>query len=119
MRVLIVEENSALGKIWSRHLERLGYAVDIANGQSEAISRLQQVEINVIILDLMLSEGSAFAIADFSSYRQPSAKVIFITKGQFFSDGSIFQHIPNACAMMTSEVNPEDLGALVEHYGTH
>ena len=119
MRVLIVEENPALGRIWSRHLERQGYTVDLASSQQEAIRILQKVEVNVIILDLILGDGSAIAVADFSSYRQPSAKVIFITNSQFFSDGSIFQHIPNACAMMPSKVSPEDLGALVEHYGTH
>ena len=119
MRVLIVEENPVLGRIWSRHLERQGYTVDLACNQREAIRLLQQVEINVVVLDLIITDGSAFAIADFCSYRQPEAKVIFITNSRFFSDGSIFQHIPNACAMMPSEVSPEDLGALVEHYGSH
>lgn len=119
MRVLIVEENANLGRVWRRHLERLGYGVDMAQSQPQAIHILQNVEIDIIILNLILETGSAFAVADFSSYRQPKAKVIFITSSSFFSDGSIFQHIPNACAMMPAEVSAEDLGALVEHYGAH
>ncbi len=75
--------------------------------------------MDVIVLDLILSDGSAFAVADFSSYRQPDAKVIFVTNSTFFSDGSIFRHIPNACAMVPAETRPEDIGALVEHYGGH
>ena len=93
--------------------------MEMAIGQTDAIEALQNLEVDIIVLDLILSDGSAFAIADFAAYRQPLAKVIFVTNTSFFSDGSIFQHIPNACAMMTSEMPPEDLGALVEHYGSH
>jgi len=119
MRILIVEENPELGQVWRRHLERRGNTVELAMCQSDAIEFLQNSEVDIIVLDLILEHGSAFAIADFSSYRQPAAKVIFVTNSSFFSDGSIFQHVPNACAMMPSEMRPEDLGALVEHYGAH
>ncbi len=119
MKVLIVEQKTTLGDIWRRHLERRGCEVQLANTQSEAIRALQQTTVDIIILNLILPDGSAFAVADFSSYRQPNAKVIFVTDSSFFSDGSIFQHIPNACAMVPSQTTPEDMGALVEHYGTH
>jgi len=119
MRVLIVKENPDIGLVWRSYLERHGCTVDLAESQSEAIQTLRDHVVDIIILDLVLEQGSAFAIADFSSYRQPSAKIIFVTSSNFFSDGSIFQHIPNACAMLPAEVSPEDLGALVEHYGAH
>lgn len=118
MRVLIVEGNPDLGWVWSRHLERRGCDVLLAATQKEAIATLHDNDVNIIVLDLILEDGSAFAIADFASYRHPEAKVIFVTNSSFFSDGSIFQHIPNACAFMPTEMPPEDLGALVEHYGT-
>lgn len=118
MRVLIVEGKPDLGWIWSRHLKRRGCEVVVSSTQLDAIAALQNEDIDIIILDLILENGSAFAVADFASYRQPAAKVIFVTDTGFFSDGSIFQHIPNACAMMPTEVTPEDLGALVEHYGS-
>ncbi len=119
MRVLIVNENPNLGQFWGSYLKRHGCFVDVASSQIEAINILRDVTVDIIILDLILEQGSAFAIADFLSYRQPSAKIIFVTSSNFFSDGSIFQHIPNACAMMPSGVSPEDLSALVEHYGAH
>ena len=119
MRVLIVEECPDLGSLWRSHLERRGCCVELATSQGAAIAVLRDQDVDIIVLDLILNGGSAFAIADFAAYRQPSAKVIFVTNTSFFSDGSIFQHIPNACAMMTSAIPPEDLGALVEHYGTH
>jgi len=119
MRVLIVEGKPDLGWIWSRHLKRCGFEVFVSSNQSDAIATLQNDNIDIIILNLVLENGSAFAVADFASYRQPKAKVIFVSDSGFFSDGSIFQHIPNACAMMPTEVSPEDLGALVEHYGAN
>lgn len=117
MHVLIVQENKNLGSIWKSHLERCGCQVNLACCQTDAIHLLQNVDVDVIVLDLILAEGSAFAVADFSAYRQPEAKVIFVSDSSFFSDGSIFSHIPNACAMLPSKTSPEDLGALVEHYG--
>ena len=119
MRVLIVKENPNIGQVWCSHLERHDCDVLLAACQSSAIQALQDNAVDIIVLDLVLEQGSAFAIADFASYRQPTAKIIFVTNSNFFSDGSIFQHIPNACAMMPAPVNPEDLGALVEHYGAH
>ncbi len=70
----------------------------------------------IIVLDLVLVNGSALAVADFASYRRPDARVIFVTNTSFFSDGSIFAHSPNACAYVQSETPPEDLAAMVEHY---
>ena len=68
------------------------------------------------MLDIVLSEGSALAVADFANYRCPRARVIFVTNTTFFSDGSIFAHSSNACAYVKTETPPEDLAAIVEHY---
>ena len=117
MRVLIVEANPELGRVWARSIERLGVKVSVANSEVDAIDVMSKLEVNVIILDLVLQEGSAFAIADFASYRHPDAKVIFVTNTTFFSDGSIFRHIPNACAFVQADSPPDDIAAMVEHYG--
>jgi DNA-binding NtrC family response regulator len=117
MRVLIVESEIGLANIWQRHLERMGMSVSRARGQSDAIGHLSEEMTDVIILDLMLAEGSALAVADYASYRLPEARVIFVTNTSFFSDGSIFSFAPNACAFVQSATPPEDLAAIVEHYG--
>lgn len=117
MRVLIVESNPDRGWVWARHIERSGAIVDRVRGQTEAIEALRGSPIDVIVLNLELHEGSPLAIADFASYRQPSARVIFVTSSTFFSDGSIFRHSSNACAFLQAEAPPEDIAAMVEHYG--
>lgn len=117
MRVLIIESNSELRDVWQRHLERQGVEVECADGQDAAIQFLQDSSVDLIILDLVLEVGSAFAVADYANYRHPDTPVIFVSNSSFFSDGSIFQHMANARAFVASEVDPEDLAAMVEHYG--
>ena len=65
------------------------------------------VETNhIVVLDLILDEGSVFAVADFMNFWQPDAQVIFASNTSFFSDGSIFQLFSNACAYVQSERRP-------------
>lgn len=117
MKVLIVESCSELAQLWFRYIERQGANVHIAGSEAEAVEWLRGHEVDIIVLDLVLDHGSAFAVADYASYSHPSARVIFVTDTTFFSDGSIFQHIPNACAFLPSDTAPEDLAAVVDHYG--
>jgi CheY-like chemotaxis protein len=116
MQVLIVEEDAGLAGVWSRHLERLGCTVEVATSQEAAVASLQGRDADVIVLDLTLSQGSAFAVADFASYRRPAARVVFVTRSSFFSDGSIFSLVPNACGFFRIDTPPEDLAAIVQHY---
>lgn len=117
MQVLIVESSLDLGRVWQRHLERQGVSVTLVDGQDGAMAHLHQSEPDLIVLDLVLDKGSAFAVADYANYRYPNSRVIFVTNSSFFSDGSIFQHVENACAFLPKEVDPADLTAMVQHYG--
>ncbi len=118
MKVLIVESEAELLRLWARHLQRQGVTVCEARTEQDAIDILQMQDIDIIVLDLVLEGGSAFAVADFASYRHPDARVVFVTRSSFFSDGSIFQHIPNACAFLPAGTPPADLAAVVDHYGS-
>lgn len=117
MNVLIVESRDTLGQVWARALSREGAQVQLASNQAEAASWLQARPFDVIVLDVVLDEGSALAVADYASYRQPEAKVVFVTDTSFFSDGTIFNYCVNAAACVSSGTNPEDIAALVEHHG--
>ena len=116
MNVLIVESEADLAQLWKRHLCRQGASVAIAQSQAEAIAHLSHQDVDVVVLDLVISGGSAFAVADYASFRRPETRVIFVTSTSFFSDGSIFAHSPNACAYVPSGTRPEDLAAMVDYY---
>ena len=116
MKILIVESECELGLIWQRALERLGVQVVLVTDQATAVQALRDQSFELIILDLVLENGSAFAISDFANYRRPAAQVMFVTNTSFFSDGSIFQHCSNACAYVQSATAPEDIAMMVTHY---
>lgn len=117
MNVLIVESDTALAQIWLRHLQRIGMNVTHSRTQNDAMNRLRIWDVDILILNILLSEGSALAVADYASYRLPDAQIIFVTNTSFFSDGSIFSFASNACAFAQTGTPPEDLAAMVEHYG--
>lgn len=116
-RVLIVESVHDLALVWQSHLVRLGMQADYVTSQEDAIAHLSAHQTDIIILDLVIEGGSALAISDYANYRQPEARVVFVTNTSFFSDGSIFAHSANARAFVQSNTPPEDLAAMVEHYG--
>ena len=116
MNVLIVESNADLAALWAKPLETWGHSVTIAASQKDAAFHICESHVDVIVLDLNLSEGSAMAVADLASYRQPNAQILAITAQGYFSDGSIFAHLGNARAMVSKDTPPQDLGALVEYY---
>lgn len=119
MKVLIVESRPGLARLWSDHLQRQGCDVIVAGTEDEAIGILADGPVSVIVLDLTIETGSPLAVSDFASYRHPEARVIFVTNRTFFSDGSIFGLSANACAYIQPHTPPEDLAAMVEHYGQH
>lgn len=115
--VLIVESDRKLADLWCRHMERLGFEVRVAGAVEEAIDVISAFDVRVIVLDLELDEGGAMAVSDYAAIRRPEARVIFVTSSSFFSDGSIFRMSANACAFLPSGTQPEDLAAMVDHYG--
>lgn len=117
MRALIVQRNENLGRVWQRHLERLDVDVSVVHSAACALSIIETTSFDVIVLDLVLAEGSAFAVADLVRFRQPEANVVFVTDTTFFSDGSIFSHAANARAFIKTATPPKDLAAIVHHYG--
>lgn len=116
MCTLIVQSNYDLGQVWARHVERLGTRVRHVQTGQEALALIEAEEFDVIVLDLVLSEGSALTVADFAHFNQPAANVVFVTDTTFFSDGSIFALCANARAFVETATPPDDLAAIIHHY---
>lgn len=117
MKVLVVEGDPGLGWLWSQHIARLGPEVRLAATAEEATGILAEGPVDALVVNLMLEGGSALAVADMARFRCPGAKVIFVSSATFFSDGSIFGLVPNAAAFLPVHTRPEDLAAIVQHYG--
>jgi DNA-binding response OmpR family regulator len=116
MDILIVEEDRNLARIWGRHLARSGGRVTLAHDEAAAIARIDAGPLAALVIDVDLGDGSAVAVADYARFRQPEAKVVLVSAQRFFSDGSIFRLLPNACAYLSRGTDPEDLAAVVDHH---
>jgi len=118
MNVLMVEDQPALADLWSASLRRMGAEVTVVASQDEAIKYLQSQSADVLILNLGLRDGSPLAVADYASYRHPDMRIIPVTPRTFFSDGSVFAVVPNTCTVLADTARPDDMAAIVAHYGT-
>jgi DNA-binding NtrC family response regulator len=72
---------------------------------------------DALVLDMELPERAAIAVADFATYRNPEMPIIAVTARGFFSDSAIFELVPNARGVLQAPLRPEDMAALIEHYG--
>ncbi len=115
--ILILADNSDLARIWARHLERQKHTVVVTTDETEAVQIVRDNDIRVIVLDLMMENCVAFSVADYVSYRSPGTKIIFVTRSHFFSDGSLFRHVPNTAAILQEDSPPSDLAAIVAYHG--
>lgn len=118
MYVLIIHSNGGLAAIWQRHLELLDAQVTQARTSAAALEMLETISFDAIVLDVMLDGYSALAVADMAQFRQPWANVVFVTDTTVFSDGSIFGYSGNARAFLQTATPPDDLAAIVHHYGS-
>ncbi len=116
MSLLIVESNPTLAERWRKHTADQGLQVEVAFDQRDAIRALQQGHITVLLLNVMLEDGSAFAVADYACFRFPDVRILFVTASEVFADGSIFNHVANARAYLPVSTPPSDLAAMVAHY---
>jgi CheY-like chemotaxis protein len=117
VRTLIVEHQRDLAEIWARFLTRNGLSCTIAGSEAEAYDKLREGAFDVILLDMELPEGTAIAVADFATYRNPDIPIVAVTARGFFSDNAILQLVPNARGLLRESMRLEDMAALVQHYG--
>lgn len=116
MRVLIIEANPDLAKVWEGHLSRQGAEVSCALTAEGAHQIMNDACFDVVVMNAEL-DGKSVALADFLRFRCPDARVVFVTSSSFFSDGTLFELSPNAHACIPASTSPEDLASLVEYHG--
>lgn len=116
MRVLIVEHNRDLARIWAGFLGRQGMACTLAATADGAYDALRAQSFEALVLDMELEGGEAIEVADFATYRNPDIPIIAVTARGFFSDSAIFELVPNARGLLRTPLRIEDMAALIEHY---
>jgi DNA-binding response OmpR family regulator len=117
LRILLVQSEPELGALWQRHMARQGAEVTLCRDATAALDALEERMFDVVVLDLLLDQGNGLTVADIAAFRQPQASVICVTDSGFFSDGSIFNHCATARLTLNRTTPPDELAAIVTHYG--
>lgn len=76
-RLLLVEDDESIVKSLTEYLVREGFFVDSADGQKEALSKLDNNVYDLLLLDISLADGNGFAVC--ASAKEKNYPVIFLT----------------------------------------
>jgi DNA-binding response OmpR family regulator len=78
--VLVVEDDRALSELLVRSLHAAHFTTDVAGDVAEAKRLLSRGSYAVLVLDLMLPDGTGFDVLDFiKSEKLPPLQIVVIT----------------------------------------
>jgi len=77
-RILLVEDDNAIVKNLTEILQREGFSVDTASGQSDAMDLIEKERYDLCLLDISLKEGNGFAVCR-AIKDKDDTPVIFLT----------------------------------------
>ena len=79
MRVLLVEDDSAIIRALTDILEGEGFTVACESTQSGALAQLEAARFDIALLDVTLAEGNGFAVCAAARKAAPEMPIIFLT----------------------------------------
>lgn len=86
MRILVVEDETAIAAFITQGLAEAGYAVDLATDGSEALYWVSIAEYDAIILDLMLPDTDGLAVCTTFRERGIATPVLMVTARDAIDD---------------------------------
>jgi two-component system OmpR family response regulator len=86
MRVLVVEDDPALGSVLTRGLREEGHAVDLEGTVAGAEFALDITEYDLLLLDLGLPDGDGLAVCHRLREQQAQTRVLVLTARDTLSD---------------------------------
>lgn len=75
--ILLVEDDSVIIKSLTEFLSDEGFSVSHADGQSKAISMMNDLSFDILLVDISLKEGNGFAVC--ACAKEKGLPVIFLT----------------------------------------
>ncbi|HNP86140.1 MAG: response regulator transcription factor [Chloroflexi bacterium SZAS-1] len=86
MRILVVEDETAIASFITQGLAEAGYAVDLATDGSEALYWVSIAEYDAIILDIMLPDTDGLAVCTAFRERGIATPVLMVTARDAIDD---------------------------------
>lgn len=78
-RVLIVDDEQAVGRVLERFFTSRGLAVALAFSGEQALARLQEEAFDVVLIDILLPGIHGIEVLKQAKRRFPNAKVAMVT----------------------------------------
>lgn len=86
MKLLVVEDHEELAQNISSYMGKEGYIVETVPGQQKAISKLVGFDYDVVLLDLMLPDGSGMDVLEYIKSHYPDTGVLIISAKNALDD---------------------------------
>jgi len=87
-RILVVDDDAQVGRLFKRILEEGGHTVLLAGSGGAALDRLQKETVNLLVLDLAMPDTDGFEVLKFVRERAPGLRVLVISG---FLDGRLLE----------------------------
>ena len=118
MRVLVLEDDPILRSVWADTLGDEGFEVHEAAEAAEAIALIARQRFEVLVLDLMLDEGTSESVSSYAKVVAPHAFVVLVTGSGLFPNGEHRHEMPGVDWLLRKPVAIADLAAVVAHAGS-
>lgn len=112
-RICIVEDETLIGQQLARFLSAAGAACAHCATVAQATAILQQGQVDVVLVDMMLPDGSGFDVIERARTLAPQARLICLSAlGQLSDRLAALRH--GADAYFVKPVDPLEIEALIE-----
>jgi PAS domain S-box-containing protein len=115
-RVVVVDDEPAIGTLVERILRGAGYLVDTATSGAEGLSLINALEepLDLLLSDMVMPEMSGVELAWEVRSRRPATKVLFMSG---YAEPVLDTHeaLPPGLELLTKPFNEEELLAKVAH----
>ena len=106
--VLLVDDDRAILRTFTRILQRAGFAIETAESGKEALERIKSKKYDVALIDMVLGDSNGIDLLPEIKAKSPDAVKIIIT------GADTYENKQEACkngadAYLTKPVNPETL----------
>lgn len=118
-RILIIEDDQFLREFYQELLETEGYSIDVAQDGEIALTKLQNNDYNLALLDIMLPKKDGLQILRELKVRPPkSQKIIIVTLTNIGQDSVIKEAFDLGAAgyLIKSALNPDQVLTEVKNY---
>jgi two-component system, OmpR family, response regulator VicR len=78
-KILLIEDDKVIQKIVEFLLKKEGYHIDIAGDGEAGIQKIQELEPDLVITDIMLPYKSGLEITSFVKHNYPKIPVIIVS----------------------------------------